>query len=59
MTLSGGMGKTNKIANLTEPIRIVLPNNLPQPEPDSFKGYCTLMLDVHWIDAKVILYDSK
>ena len=53
MTLSGGMGKTKKVENLTEPIRLVIPNKVPQPPPVSYNAYCTLMLNVHLVESKV------
>ena len=53
MTLSGGMGNTKKVENLTEPIRIVIPNKAGIPEPQTYNAYCTIMPNVHLVDSKV------
>ena len=53
MTLSGGMGKTKKVENLTEPIRIVIPNKNPPPAPRTYNAWCTLMQTVHLVPSEV------
>ena len=47
------MGKEKKVENLTTPIRLVIPNKDPVPQPKTYAGYCNLMLNVHLVEATV------
>lgn len=51
--LSSGPGKKKKVENLTEPIRLVLPNKEEIPPPESYLAYCELMRTVHLVECKV------
>lgn len=51
--LSAGLGQDKAVQNLTEPIRLVIPNTSPVPLPKTYHAYCQLMLNVHLIVADV------
>ena len=49
LELSTGLGRKMSVKNLSEPIRLVIPNKTPVPEGKSYVGYCTLMKNIHLI----------
>ena len=54
LKLSTGFGEVKNFQNLTEPIRIVIPNKTPVPEPEpSNEAYCSLMKKIHLLPCKV------
>ena len=53
MGLSSGLGKKKKVENLTELIRLKIPNKTPVPTPKTYIGYCQLMLNVHLVECDV------
>ena len=52
LALSLGLGNMMVIKNLSEPIRIVMPNKGKLPEPKSFDAYCELMRTVHLVECR-------
>ena len=52
LSLSAGIGKKKKVANLTKPIRLVLPNNDEIPAPALHNAYCEIMRVVHLVECK-------
>ncbi|XP_065658368.1 uncharacterized protein LOC100211692 isoform X4 [Hydra vulgaris] len=53
LSLADKNGQAKKIANLTQPIYIVLNNTEIPPPIKNFTAYCQLMRDIHRIDATV------
>ena len=53
LSLSDKSGQRKTIANLTQPIYIVLNNTEPLPPLKNFTAYCQLMRNIHRIDANV------
>jgi len=52
LSLSAGIGNKKKVANLTKPIRLVLPNNEVIPPPETHIAYCEIMRVVHLVECK-------